>query len=110
MNHEQTRTDTNGNAAAMRESLITCRNIAAWIRSGNASVEAGVERIQTEIDKALSAPARNCDRDLSDRQSIWEEFCQWVRSSSLGCASDPSAGDAFEWLLSPAAEQEGGEA
>ena len=51
-----------GDQHKMREALITCRNIAEWIRSGNASVEAGVERMKTEIDKSLSAPARNCDR------------------------------------------------
>ena len=51
-----------GNSAEMREALRTCRNIAEWIRSGKASVEAGVERMKTEIDKSLSASARNCDR------------------------------------------------
>ena len=57
------------------------------------------------IAKAIAAPARTCDRDLSDMQSIWAEFCQWVRCSSLGCASNPSAEDAFEWLLAKANER-----
>ena len=51
---------------------------------------------------ALSAPPRNCDRDLSDRNAIFAEFRQWVHASSLGCVSEPSASDAFRWLLAPA--------
>ena len=93
-----------GNAAAMREALVKIHDLTNALDE-----ECGVDPVEIRdlARAALSAPARNCDRDLSDRQSIWKEFCQWVRSSSLGCASDPSAGDAFEWLLAPAAEREG---
>lgn len=83
------------NAAAMREALITCRNIAAWIRSGNASVEAGVERIQTEIDKALSAPARNCDVGTAEEQAErFEKHCQSFlnREGIKACVGCPCCG------------------
>lgn len=115
MNHEQTRTDTNGNSAAMREALITCRNIAAWIRSGNASVEAGVERIQTEIDKALSAPARNCDVGTAEEQlDRYGVYCQ-NRCTSCDnrhychiCGERYRMKCMMEWAQMPYEAEEGG--
>lgn len=65
--------------------------------------------ITAKARAALAAPPRNCDRDLSDRRAIWAELRQWVHAKSCGCATEPSASDAFEWLLAPATEKEGGE-
>ena len=103
------------NAAAMREALRTCRNIAAWIRSGNASVEAGVERIQTEIDKALAAPPRNCDRfaDETDAQIAFLNEV-WLISVTKETAlerdrfenwTDEMRSRYAKWLFAPAAEK-----
>lgn len=95
------------NGAAIRNALIElCTYAAACIDVG-AFDRAHMNELVVKGRTALAAPPRNCDRDLSDRRAIWEQFCQWVRSSSLGCASDPSAGDAFDWLLAPAAERKG---
>lgn len=98
-------TRPSGNAAAMREALITCRNIAAWIRSGNASVEAGVERIQTEIDKALSAPARNCDHFSSVEQARTVYCSECGRIISIWDGVESGLFEA--WLFAPAAERKG---
>ena len=88
------------NAAAMREALITCRNIAAWIRSGNASVEAGLERIQTEIDKALSAPARNCDVGTAEEQKIrMADFCK--DRKCVDCVFRDTLDCRFDWAQQP---------
>ena len=108
-----------GNQIKMREALVialkaichhasanhTCDSLA-W---ENSTINANCGDIlcahrdlceaKTAIQKALSEPERNCDRDLSDRESIWNEFKNWVYCNSLGCSSEPSAHDAFEWLL-----------
>lgn len=112
---------TDGNQISLREALELAITIGDWCCAQTDDPleccefscayqvephgEAGADCPWKKIRAALAAPARNCDRDLSDRQSIWKEFCQWVRSSSLGCVLDPSARDAFEWLLAPAAER-----
>lgn len=58
-----------GNAAAMREALEKIRHEYGWGRIGCrtcVSSEADVERVsdlfEKQIDAALAAPARNCDR------------------------------------------------
>lgn len=103
-----------GDCAKLREALKLClRGMCGYCRmdaEARGMTTECVNGCQAMLDAkaALAAPPRNCDRDLSDRQSIWAELRQWVHAMSCGCATEPSASDAFEWLLAPATEREGG--
>lgn len=97
-----------GNASALREALEKIRHEYGWGRIGCrtcVSSEADVERVsdlfEKQIDAALAAPARNCDRPF---RSANEAIGAYVGERGDG----PHLGycDAIKWMLAPA---EGGD-
>ena len=89
------------NAAAIRDALESVRN---WCinKLGGASFQVAVEGLLQIVDKAMTAPARNCDRfaDEDDAFAAWHD--------SLNDGDVVSVRNAFRWLLAPAAERKGG--
>ena len=93
MNHEQTRTDTNGNVAVMRETL---RFIVNQIDKNPDRLSAGqlLCVIGDKAEAALAEPPRNCDNydnktdaeigfveetGEDDRaQHYWQMFANWL--------------------------------
>lgn len=122
---------TPGNAAAMREALLRCREIAIQWQADEADGVAGttdkpsarsaaeaVIDMEFEINAALSAPARNCDVGTSDEQDArFSRFCVNKRSGS--CSGCPDAVGGFTaangirecalvWAQTPYEAEEGG--
>ena len=98
--------ETTGNSAALREALETIKGAIeiqstmdedGGIHLDNVPACVVVEAIQ----KALTAPARNCDRHFPDRVAMYDEFKNWC--NTRGHTMEPKlAFDAFDWLLAPA--------
>lgn len=101
-----------GNAAAMREALEKCREIALQWQADEADGVAGtidkpsarsaaeaVMDMEFEINAALSAPPRNCDlfACYSEAANYWHE--------NVECADVNGCFDV--WLFEPAAERKG---
>ena len=103
-----------GNAAAMREALVRCREIALQWQADEAAGVAGttdkpsarsaaeaVIDMEFEINAALSDPARNCDMPYHDRVEMYGAFKDWCKAK--GHTMEPMlAYDAFDWLFAPA--------
>lgn len=93
-----------GNASALRDLLEKIRHEYGWGRIGCrtcVSSEADVERVldlfEKQIDAALAAPARNCDRPF---RLFEEAIGAYVTERGDG----PHLGycDAIKWMLAPA--------
>jgi len=109
-----------GNVAAMREVLEHCRNCAMMIpqfvqvpKPKRSSLNAAADYadiILREVDAALAAPPRNCDRFGGDNAKL-----QKVYYSECGKEyepKDPYSRQAYlvgygNWLLAPAKDKEG---
>lgn len=105
-----------GNAAAMREALVSVRN---WCinKLGGASIQVRVEGLLSIVEDALSEPARNCDR-FSDELDAQLAFLNEVWLISVD-RETMLARDKYEnwsdemrtmygkWLFAPAAERKG---
>ena len=59
-----------------------------------------------KVINALSAPARNCDLNLSEK-SLWDKFEDYMHDCGLPFYSEPSGKDAFDWLLAQAEKRKG---
>ena len=98
-----------GNAAKLRkacEALVS--EIGGYSADGLEVIWCGVsgETIK-KVRAALAAPPRNCDTPYNDRVEMYGAFKDWCNAK--GHTMEPKlAYDAFEWLLAPATEQEGG--
>jgi hypothetical protein len=101
-----------GNAAAMRDLLEKIRREYGWGRIGCrtcVSSEADVERVsdlfEKQIDAALSAPARNCDRYATldeARKAFQEARGHKVLADVELWDSMDEAGALVRWLFAPA--------
>lgn len=63
-----------GNAAAMREALEKCRDLAEtiWQSEGGEDVSSEICELKDRIAAALAAPARNCDKYSHDEAlRVW---------------------------------------
>lgn len=98
-----------GDAAKLREAAKTAQ---IFIRScGVESVSPlpgcglSASDVISEIDAALAAPQRNCDR-FKDALDAWDAYDAWVDSYRSQGKTEPF--NEFGWLFAPATEQEGG--
>ena len=94
-----------GNVAAMREALEKIRHEYGWGRIGCrtcVSSEADVERVsdlfEKQIDAALSAPQRNCDRFATEDEA---REAYWAYREPLEFNNKPFVA-ITEWLFAPA--------
>ena len=88
--------------------LESCKAIANYLadRLEDAEYHNDFSNFCDIIDSALAAPPRNCDT-YNDRVEMYGVFKDWC--NTRGHTMEPKlANDAFEWLLAPAAEKEGG--
>ena len=96
--------------AALREALKKARLFIGCSLFKVVEVNFGYldrDELCTEIDAALSAPARNCDMPYNDRVEMYGAFKDLCKAK--GRTMEPMlAYDAFDWLLAPAAERKGG--
>lgn len=125
MASENEKREAVGNAAAMREALVKCREIALQWQADEADGVAGttdkpqarsaaeaVIDMEFEINAALSAPARNCDiyTTSKDADRAITEYCSKMAETGECVKSCPhreaEGGCAFGWLLA-AAERKG---
>lgn len=117
-----------GDAAKLREALVKCREIALQWQADEAAGVAGttdkpharsaaeaVVDMEFEINAALSATPRNCDRfaTVDEARKAHEVICEKYGKCHNGCPLNNeehySAFDCFEaWLFAPATEREGG--
>ena len=107
-----------GNAAKLREALKRAWLFVSATRESFAFVHEGrIERdkLCDDIDAALSAPSRNCDRfaTVDEARKAHEAICEKYGKCHNGCPLNNeehySAFDCFEaWLFAPATEKEGG--
>ena len=107
-----------GDAAKLREALKRAWLFVSATRESFAFVHEGrIERdkLCDDIDAALSAPSRNCDRfaTVDEARKAHEAICEKYGKCHNGCPLNNeehySAFDCFEaWLFAPATEKEGG--
>ena len=93
-----------GNAAKLREALIKAITMLAVCEWPDGTNMEGVEELRRDIDAALDAPPRNCDRfgtDNVEASLAYEEFCDRAEV-------EESVNGAIAWLLTLVAEKEGG--
>lgn len=111
--------ETRGNAAAMREALIKCYQLAyeweANEREGIVGVEPGAKDstetlfdIQQITTAALDSPPRNCDRfgSYAEARAEWWKFEVLPRVAGVVSGTEQPFD---EWLFATATEKEGGE-
>jgi len=102
------RRNGSGDCAKLREALT---KVEEWME--RRIVTCGFEfsatiptMLEDVVLPALAAPPRNCDMP-NDRVEKYDAFKDWC--NARGHTMEPKlAYDAFEWLLSPATEKEGG--
>ena len=96
-----------GNAAAMREALLTARNtLVLYSRDMKPRYQAEVGFMIDECDAALAAPARNCDRFATAEEAV-AAFADHLRAleDAHGIYSEYpdrpaiAAAAALEWLF-----------
>ena len=96
-----------GNAAAMREALGNIRDLMLGLRAGDSVSSA---HILSVVDRALAAPARNCDL-YPTAEKATRAFQQMrnhrVRADACLWDDRDEIGTFIDWLFAPA--QEGGE-
>lgn len=87
-----------GNAAAMREALEAARAALSSYADGGDEDNAETNAVLAEIDAALAAPTRNCDR-FADSHDAIEAFENEIDYLKEGGAD---YGDLAAWLFSRA--------
>ena len=116
-----------GNAAKLREALVKCREIALQWQADEAAGVAGttdkpharsaaeaVVDMEFEINAALAAPPRNCDRFANAVEAMAElkRVHSYCAKENRRCLEDcPDCGKewcSLAWLFAPATEKEGG--
>lgn len=108
-----------GNAAALREVCVKCRELAEviWQSECGEDVSSEIAELRDLLNFARSAPARNCDRfkTWTEARNAFEKWCcnlSWKISSCCECphysVRDGKLKHCFSrWLLAPAAERKG---
>lgn len=93
-----------GNAAAMREALVSVQN---WCinKLGCSSIQVTVEGLLGIVNAALAAPPRNCDR-FADAMDMFHAYREMLKSR-YGSSANPNWVSLGKWLLAPAAERKG---
>lgn len=119
MNHEQTRTDANGDPAAMREAINTMVNCIEWLCEGDNTgcIRKQFAPLLSYARAALAAPPRNCDVGTAEEQAErFDKHCQSFlnREGIKACVGCPCCGVVMYGKCELAWEQmpyvEGGEA
>lgn len=116
-----------GNAAAMRDALVAVKKSIDGIGESSLDCDPTIlmaaltqvcARLSARIERALSAPPRNCDVGTADEQDArFSKFC--VEKSSGSCSGCPDAVGGFTvangirecalvWSQTPYAAKEGG--
>lgn len=92
-----------GNAAALREVCVKCRELAEviWQSECGEDVSSEIAELRDLLNFALAAPARNCDC-YKDADSAYIAFCGYDFA-----AKDISDSAFIDWLLAPAAGRKG---
>ena len=94
--------ETAGNAAAMRETLRLCREEFCDTCENSKPCKLKCVHVGI-IDRALAAPARNCDR-FEDAPSAYADFVvPWKLDGHLD--DIPTLQDFANWLFAPATEK-----
>ena len=93
-----------GNIAVLRNALLNCRTRFKSLAMTNPEWRQCAEEHVREIDIALSAPARNCDRPEcatpDGASAAWRQYC-FARRTMRGCNdTDDCLSCPLHWLLS----------
>ena len=103
--NEQEKSAPVGDSAALREALLKAIILLKACEWPDDAPMQDITKVMDEIEKALSAPPRNCDRFGGDIDKL-REACARER----GLNPEEDFPDVFpDWLLAPSTEKEGGD-